>query len=135
MDHDQVDHAVHLSGWSTVPALPPVVDSGEGKAALRARRADRLLPTYCNTQSLCHFEDGDLAVDPLEIGQRWRIMNVVVSVHVVRILLCRSGLGLRVIRHVDFRVRGKGQFQLTLVGNLLDCFACFCGLAPDAVAF
>ena len=62
-------------------------------------------------------------------------MNIVVSVHGVRILLYRSGLRLRVIRNVDFRVRGKGQFQLTLLGHLLDCFACFCGLAPDAVAF
>jgi len=24
---------------------------------------------------------------------------------------------------------------LALLGNLLDCFARFCGLAPDAVAF
>jgi len=71
MQHNQVDHAVHLAAWITVPALPPVVDSGEGKAALRARRADGFLPTDCKTQPLCDFEDGDLAVDPLEIGQGW----------------------------------------------------------------
>jgi hypothetical protein len=82
MQHNQVDHAVHLSGWSTVPALPAIVDSGEGKAALGARRADRLLPADCKTEPLCDFEDGDLTVDPLEIRQGWRIMNIVVSVHV-----------------------------------------------------
>jgi hypothetical protein len=71
MDHNQVDHAVHLAGWSTLPALPAIVDSGEGKAALRARRADRLLPTDCKAQPLCDFEDGDFAIDPLEIGQGW----------------------------------------------------------------
>jgi hypothetical protein len=71
MQHDQVDQAVHFSGWSTVPALPPIVDSGEGKTALGARRADGLLPTDCKTQPLCDFEDGNLAVDPLEIGQGW----------------------------------------------------------------
>ena len=125
MDNNQVDHAVHLSGWGTVPALPAIVDSGEGKAALCARRADRLLPTYCKAQPLCGFEDGDLAFDPLEIGQGWRIMNIVVSVHRARILLCRRGLRLRVIRHVDLRVRGKGKFQLALQGHLLDCSAPF----------
>jgi hypothetical protein len=71
MQHNEVDHAVHLSGWSTVPALPAIVDSGEGKAALRARRADGLFPTDCKTQPLCDFEDWNLAVDPLEIGQGW----------------------------------------------------------------
>jgi hypothetical protein len=69
MQHNKVDHAVHLSGWSTVPALPAIVHSREGKAALRARRADRLFPAHCKAQPLCDFEDGNLTVDPLEIGQ------------------------------------------------------------------
>ena len=87
MQHNQVDHAVHLSAWITAPALPAIVDSGEGETALRALRADRLFPPDHKAQLLRNFEDGNLRVDPLEIEQGRRKVNVVVAVHVVRILL------------------------------------------------
>ena len=49
--------------------------------------AGRLFPPDHKTQLLRDFEDGNLRVDPLEIGKGWRIVNIVVSVHVPRILL------------------------------------------------
>jgi hypothetical protein len=56
MHHDQVDHAVHLSAWIAGPALPAIVDSGEGETALRALWADRLFPVQSKTQLLRDFQ-------------------------------------------------------------------------------
>jgi hypothetical protein len=66
--HHQVDDAVHLSAWLTLPAFPAIVDSGEGETALSTLWADRLFPPDYKAQLLPDFENGNLRVNPLEIG-------------------------------------------------------------------
>jgi len=104
MLHNEVDHSVHLSDRLTLPAFPAIVDGGKGETAFRALWANRLFPPNHKAHLLCNFQDGNLLVDPLEIRQGSRIMNIVVSFHNLKVLLCGGGLRLRVIRHGDLRI-------------------------------